>query len=100
MKSRSIYKVLVTMLINVCWINNGSIRKFWIFADEIDHVHSKATYATLQPEVKNFMHSSSDIRILPIEIWLLWSEEREVIFFTFRAPVPSTVLITQNLCPI
>jgi hypothetical protein len=46
------------------------------------------------------MHSSAHIRVLPIEIRLLWSEESQVVFLRFLVPSPSTVGLAQDHGPI
>lgn len=40
--------------------------------------HSKATNASIQPELHHFPHGVSHFRIFPVEVWLGWHVQMKI----------------------
>lgn len=56
------------------------IRERLVFADEVDDVDAEAICAAVEPEAHHVMGGSADGWVFPVEIWLLFAEEAEVVF--------------------
>ena len=75
------------------WISRG-------LGDVVDDIHAEATGSTFQPEVKNIVHSSADVRVLPIQVRLLGREECQVVFLGLLIPGPGTMRFSQDHGPV
>lgn len=71
-----------------------------VFTDKVDDVHSVATSTFIQPELDHVMDCRSNIRVLPIQIRLLWSEERKVILVGLLIVRPGAVGFSKDLGPV
>lgn len=76
------------------------IRESLVFADKVDDVHSVATSTFIQPKVHHVMDCRSNIRVLPVEIRLLWSEKRKVILVGLLIVRPGAVRFSKDLGPV
>lgn len=60
-----------------------------VFADEVDNVHAETVYASTKPEAHDVVDRFAHCRILPVEIWLLFAEEAQVVLIRCLIILPS-----------
>lgn len=81
----------VTRLVFASRRGDRGIWVAWGLGDVVDDIHAESACASLQPKVEDIMHSSAHIRILPVQIGLLWSEQRKIVLLRFLVPSPGAV---------
>jgi hypothetical protein len=94
-------------LIFAARIFDWGIWEIWVFGDEVDDIasirplnqnkisehlgNSPETVNTFfKPKPNNIVDSFSHLGIFPVEVWLLWGKQVEVVLLTFFHPDPST----------
>lgn len=78
MHSWTIDIVYASRMILAVWTQGRfCIRETLVFANQVDHVHTVPTSATLKPETHHIMYRSPNIRVFPVEIRLFRCEEGE-----------------------
>ena len=98
MHSRPIHIVLGTRMVFIVRSHHGlCVWKPLILAYMVYDIHSVAAGTTIEPEVHHIVDGIPDLRIFPVEIRLLWREQREKVFICFGVIGPGTVCFAKDL---
>jgi len=92
--------ILVTRLVFVIRRDDLSIRIRLHLGDQVDDIHAETRSTSVEPELKDVMHSFADLWVLPVEIGLLGSEKGKVVLSCLLIPSPRRVLFSENHGPI